>query len=62
MRDFFALVKRMAEPALGYKRLIFINIFYRVSLIVSGIWVADRFGHMVNETARGAPFSAILNL
>lgn len=62
MQDFFALIRRIAEPALIYKTRILLYIFYRVFLMISGVFVANSFGRIVELTSKGASFDVILTV
>lgn len=62
MRDFFALVRRIAEPALVYKKQILIHITTRVLLMISAVFVAERFGQIVDSLSKGSSFDFILFL
>lgn len=62
MQDFFAFIRRIAEPAMIYKQRVFLYIFYRVFLMISGVFVANSFGRIVELTSKGASFEAILTV
>lgn len=52
MQDFFALIRRIAEPAMVYKNRVVLYISYRVVLMLSGIFIANSFGRIVELTSK----------
>lgn len=62
MKDFFATIRRIAEPVRSYRKLLAIHIFYRVFLVVIWIFVANRFGKIVELTTQRASFDLIFNM
>lgn len=60
MQDFFALIRRIAEPALVYKTHLLLYVLYRVFLMISGVFVANSFGRIVELTSKGASFDTVL--